>query len=112
MLRFSNGEHVKKVILRIGTAVAALYVVFFTAVLSAMCLSPAHFGKFMRYAPAPLVWGALPAERMWRWARAGSLAVGDAAPDFTLPLRDRSRAVTLSSHRGKKPVVLVFGSYT
>jgi peroxiredoxin len=45
------------------------------------------------------------------WARQGSLAPGDPAPDFTLPLHDRSGSVTLSSFRGQ-PVVLVFGSYT
>lgn len=39
--------------------------------------------------------------------------VGELAPDFTLPLAgDRSEQVTLSSFRGKKPVALVFGSYT
>lgn len=102
----------KKLVLRIGIVVASAYVVLFTVVLSAMCLPPVHFGKFMRYAPAPLVWGLLPAERMWRWARAGGLAVGDIAPDFTLPLRDQSRVIKLSSYRGKKPVLLVFGSYT
>ena len=40
------------------------------------------------------------------------LKVGDTAPDFTLPLLDHSGQVTLSSFRGTKPVVLVFGSYT
>ena len=66
----------------------------------------------MRYAPAPVVWGALPAERMWLWARRGTLRVGDPAPDFSLPLQKGHGNVTLSSFRGKQPVVLVFGSYT
>lgn len=39
--------------------------------------------------------------------------VGEIAPDFTLPFADDSKkTVTLSSFRGKKPVCLIFGSYT
>jgi peroxiredoxin len=34
------------------------------------------------------------------------------APDFSLPTADRTRIVRLSSFRGDRPVVLVFGSYT
>ena len=40
------------------------------------------------------------------------LAVGDIAPDFTLPLVKGKGEVSLSSYKGKKPVVLIFGSYT
>jgi hypothetical protein len=39
-------------------------------------------------------------------------ALGDEASDFTLPTHDGSRTVTLSSLRGQKPVVLIFGSLT
>lgn len=38
--------------------------------------------------------------------------VGDLAPDFTLTAPSGDRTVTLSSFRGKRPVALVFGSYT
>jgi peroxiredoxin len=34
------------------------------------------------------------------------------APDFALQTTDHSNTVQLSSFRGQKPVVLVFGSYT
>lgn len=34
------------------------------------------------------------------------------APDFTLPMHDATRNVTLSEHRDKRPVVLIFGSFT
>lgn len=37
---------------------------------------------------------------------------GDLAPDFTLSDISGTESVTLSDFRGKKPVVLVFGSYT
>ena len=88
------------------------YVAFFGVVLSAMLAPPERFGQFMKRMPAPLVWGALPAPRMWRWARAGHLAEGDPAPDFTLRRQGHSERVTLSSYHGQRPVVLVFGSYT
>jgi len=44
--------------------------------------------------------------------RMPSLAPGDPAFDFTLPLLDGSGDVTLSDFAGERPVALVFGSYT
>jgi copper chaperone CopZ len=38
--------------------------------------------------------------------------VGDLAPDFTLLTSDGKSKMSLSDSRGKKPVVLIFGSYT
>jgi hypothetical protein len=38
--------------------------------------------------------------------------VGDMAPSFRLPTQDGKRAISLADYRGKKPVVLVFGSFT
>ena len=37
---------------------------------------------------------------------------GDTAPDFTLSDISGTESITLSDFRGKKPVALVFGSYT
>jgi peroxiredoxin len=37
---------------------------------------------------------------------------GDPAPDFTLRDISGERSVTLSEFQGKKPVALVFGSFT
>jgi peroxiredoxin len=54
----------------------------------------------------------VPFEPLWNFARGGNLKHGDEAPDFNLPTQDKSRQVRLSSFRGKRPVVLVFGSYT
>lgn len=42
----------------------------------------------------------------------GAPKIGDKAPLFTLKTLDRSRQVKLASFRGKRPVVLFFGSYT
>ena len=38
--------------------------------------------------------------------------IGDQAPDFRLKTKDGQREVQLSSFKGQKPVVLVFGSFT
>lgn len=38
-------------------------------------------------------------------------ALGETAPDFTLPTHDGASSVTLSKSRGK-PVILIFGSFT
>jgi hypothetical protein len=38
--------------------------------------------------------------------------IGEIAPDFTLVTKDGKAKVTLADYRGKKPVVLIFGSYT
>ena len=47
---------------------------------------------------------------------AASAKLGDPAPDFTLPYLPVSKtegaSVTLSDHFGKRPVALIFGSYT
>lgn len=39
-------------------------------------------------------------------------AVGDLAPEFTLRTQDGSDEIRLSQFQGKKPVVLIFGSFT
>ena len=45
------------------------------------------------------------------WLSSGP-QLGDAAPDFTLPTHDGTQQVRLSDSFGKRPVVLVFGSFT
>jgi cytochrome oxidase Cu insertion factor (SCO1/SenC/PrrC family) len=42
----------------------------------------------------------------------GKLKVGDAAPDFELKQLEGEGTVKLSGFKDKKPVVLIFGSYT
>jgi hypothetical protein len=101
-----------KWLLRVFIVIAVLYATLFAVVGVAMMQPPVRFGQFMKRMPPALVWGLLPAQSMWLRARAGTLEVGQEAPDFTLPRQNRSSAVTLSTHRGVRPVVLVFGSYT
>ena len=44
--------------------------------------------------------------------RTGKFKPGDMAPDFSLNVIHKNRAVKLSSFRNRRPVALVFGSYT
>jgi hypothetical protein len=100
------------ILLRVVGIVIALYVAAAGGIVWAMLQPPERFGQIMMHLPQPVVWAAFPAPRMWTWARSGHLQEGDQAPDFTLATYDHSSTVTLSSHRGERPVVLVFGSYT
>jgi hypothetical protein len=77
----------------------------------AMTRPPDAFGRIMMRVPFPLMM-VLPFETLWNHARAGALREGDRAPDFRLPTLDHQQTVQLSSFRGSRPVVLVFGSYT
>jgi EF hand len=55
---------------------------------------------------------AKPSEATARPARPQAPAVGVVAPDFTLASPDGGDPITLSDFAGKKPVALIFGSYT
>ena len=102
-----------KWLLRALLVLVVCYAGLFAAVTTAMLQPPERFGVFMKHVPPALVWGALPAPRMWLWARKGRLAEGDMAPGFSLRTsQDRAKRVALESYRDKRPVVLVFGSYT
>jgi len=76
-----------------------------------MCQPPERFGAIMSHVP-DFAFMILPFRPFWMSARAGSLRVGDAAPDFELPTIDHQHSVKLSSEYQSKPVVLIFGSYT
>ena len=52
-------------------------------------------------------------EKAWqRKYDASAPKVGDTAPDFELADVDGENPVRLSDYRGRKPVALVFGSFT
>ena len=44
--------------------------------------------------------------------RVDTVHIGDMAPDFKLKTMDGKRTVNLGQFNGKRPVVLIFGSYT
>lgn len=83
------------------------------AIFRVMHQPPEQFGQVMAHMPGPLPFMVLPFETLWMRARAGTLRVGDPAPDFSLTRLDRSANVQLSSATAQgRPVVLIFGSYT
>jgi hypothetical protein len=96
---------------KLGVAVLALWLVLSASLFAVMCQPPIVFNRVMAKMP-PLAFFVLPFETLWLQARHGSLRVGDPAPDFQLATADRASQVQLSSFRGQKPVVLIFGSHT
>lgn len=97
--------------LRIVTAMVIVYAMLSAGVFVAMKQTPTQFGSVMSKLPMVSMI-VLPFEPLWNIARAGVLKAGDAAPDFRLQTYDKSSLVQLSSFRGDRPVVLIFGSYT
>jgi len=104
-------KNIARKILKIASVVVILYAMVSAALFAIMLQSPDKFAGVMRYVPWP-AFVVLPFKPLWRVARRGSHSVGDMAPDFSLESPDHKSTVQLSSFRGEKPVVLVFGSYT
>jgi hypothetical protein len=100
-----------RIFLRILLIVGVVYALFLGGLGYAMRQPPDTFGAVMAKMPM-VAFLVMPFETLWMSARAGHLQVGDAAPDFTLKSPDGASQVQLSSYRGSKPVVLIFGSYT
>ena len=92
---------------------ALLWTIACASLFAVMRQSPDTFARVMAKVPGPVAFLILPFETLWTHARAGSLQVGDAAPDFSLMKLDKSSLVKLSALTAQgQPVVLVFGSYT
>jgi hypothetical protein len=102
---------VLKNLAKITIALAALYATLTAALFAVMLQSPDRFAATMKHVPWP-AFVALPFKPLWNVARKGAVNVGDIAPDFSLESPDHKSTFQLSSLRGEKPVVLVFGSYT
>ena len=97
---------------RTVVVVLILYLGFVSVIWWAMHQPPEAFARVMSHMPGPAVFLLAPFETMWTHARAGTLHLGDAAPDFALMKLDKSERIQLSSLTAHQPVVLVFGSYT
>ena len=98
-------------LLKIPLILVLIYSFLLVGFYFAMCQKPDVFSSIMARTPS-LVFLIFPFKLMWLSARDGSLKVGDEAPDFSLETYDKKSRVQLSAFRDKKPVVLVFGSYT
>ena len=93
--------------------VAVLWVAGTIAIYRVMLRPPEKFAAVMARIPGPVAFLLFPFEALWMRARAGTLQVGDRAPDFSLMKLDHSERMQLSTFAAKRqPVVLVFGSYT
>jgi hypothetical protein len=98
-------------LLKIFLILLLIYSALIAGFYTAMCQKPDVFSSVMSRTPG-IVFLIFPFKTMWLSARKGSLNVGAQAPDFSLETFDKRAQVRLSDFRGKKPVVLVFGSYT
>jgi hypothetical protein len=97
--------------LKYAIPVLVVYMVLLSCLFVAMLQPPPVFGRIMAKVPT-IAFFLFPFEPMWLAARRGHLKVGEPAPDFALKKADSSQIVRLSSFRGQKPVVLIFGSHT
>lgn len=104
-------RRISRILLWVVAILLSAEVVLCAGLYWAMSQPPDVFGRIIARTPM-LFMMVLPFEPLWMRARAGSLKPGDMAPDFRLPTLDRKETVQLSSYRGSRPVVLVFGSYT
>ena len=102
----------RRLLLRLLVGLISGYVCFGAYVWWAMHQPPETFGRVMAKMPGPIPFLIFPFETAWIHARAGTLQVGDRAPDFSLLKVDKSEQVQLSLLSQQQPVVLVFGSYT
>lgn len=100
-----------RISLRVLGVLGLAWLLFAGLAFRAMSAGPEAIGRFMAPLPMPLMM-VMPFRTLWNVARAGTLAPGDEAPDFELPTLGGGAPVRLSSFRGDRPVVLIFGSYT
>jgi hypothetical protein len=100
-----------KITARILVVVFVLWVGFVSFMWRIMHRSPEAFGRVMMHMPWE-VFLVVPFETLWTQARAGTVHVGDPAPDFSLTKLDKSGTVRLSELNKAQPVVMIFGSYT
>lgn len=101
-----------RILIRVVALLAVIWAGCVVWVYTLMKRPPEDFAAHIAKIPGPAAFLLLPFESLWMRARAGTLQPGDTAPDFNLETLDHKGHVQLSSFRGAKPVVLIFGSYT
>ena len=101
---------------RIAAGLVIAYLVLAAVVWVVVSLPPARFAAIMSKLPTSENPGPLfliiPIGPLMMLARSGHLHSGDLAPDFRLHVLHSQETVQLASFRGRKPVALIFGSYT
>ena len=109
----AKSKSVKKAVVATLCVIATLWLLCCIALYSAMRRPPEQFGRIMAKISGPIPFLIFPFETLWMRARAGTLQVGSPAPDFLLTKLDKTAQIQLSSLTAqRRPVVLVFGSYT
>jgi hypothetical protein len=88
-----------------------LWVGFVSYMWRVMHRPPEDFARVMSHLPWE-VFLIVPFETLWTRARAGTVQLGDPAPDFSLSKLDKTGTIHLSEINRAEPVVMVFGSYT
>ena|SRR5579863_4560644 len=111
-MSFRLSPRVRRILLSGLVALVVAYTVFGVFMWHTMRQPPEDFARVMAKMPGPVVFLLFPFETLWMRARAGTLRVGDPAPDFSLATLDHGGSVQLSTLIKQQPVVLVFGSYT
>lgn len=102
----------RPILFRLLGLVFLLWIAFVAVVWWSMQQPPETFGRVMSRIPVPAAFVLAPFETMWTHARAGTLQLGDPAPDFSLMKLDKTERIQLSALTAGQPVVLIFGSYT
>ena len=105
-------KSVRRALTRVLGVLAVLWVLACGALFEVMRQPPETFAGVMAKMPGPVPFLLFPFETLWTHARAGTLRVGDTAPDFSLLKQDKSESIQLSALNKQRPVVVVFGSYT
>src|SRR3954451_6100938 len=99
----------KKITAAILTGVFALWVAFVTFMWHAMHRPPEDFARVMSHMPWE-VFLVVPFETLWTRARAGSLNLGDSAPDFSLVKLYMTAGVHLSEIHTAHSAPMTFSS--
>ena len=111
-LKLRISPKARTTLLIVFITIAVVYAAFAGTVLWAMRQPPETFGRVMAKMPGPIPFLLFPFETAWTHSRAGTLRVGEPAPEFSLMTPDKSAQIQLSTLNATQPVVLIFGSYT
>jgi hypothetical protein len=113
MVLNEKGKPIRRRLVAAFAVLALLWILACGALYAVMRQSPEKFARVMARVPGPVAFLVLPFETLWMHARAGTLQIGDHAPDFSLAKLDKSAQIQLSAFTAQRqPVVLIFGSYT